>query len=118
MKKLFILTPAMLLTAMMYSADMSTITVTLQSRQGGGGAVPENFTKEFQVNLNHETFESLAEKIHNSDLTYHDRNITYFTWGKNFMDSQRTNKFHEKADASKLRDAGISYGAKISVFVD
>lgn len=107
MKKLFILAPAMLLTAMIYSAAPSTVKVTLSEGAQGLRHI------EIPVDLNTETFPNLLQKIYNNK-TYLD-----YTGGKGEITSlalmkegRLTGETSEHInDQSMLRDAGVRNGA-------
>lgn len=74
MKRLFILAPAILLTAIIHSADTSSITVALMQKMvqpktpglhGPGRLITSRACVEInEINLNSETFESLTKKIY------------------------------------------------------
>lgn len=115
MKKLFILASTTLLAGMLYSADVSTVTVIMTGGLSSEGElITAGAQRRFQIDLNTETFNSLAQKIYDSNFfrnyPLHDQVISAFMWGP-----FKNTKIHEGADFSKLRDAGIRSGDAIRI---
>lgn len=122
-KKLFILTPLILLTSILYSADMASISVQPiilyhdadQNRFGFPAPLygPE---LRFEVDLNHETLASLAQKINNNyvlraDPRFNGFNVEMLSWAADgFLSHPITH--------ATLRDMGIAHGQRIIADVE